>query len=516
MPTGLTCRATDLRDRRLTRLRLPLVQAAEGCRERKHPSVSISFAAALRALAVDDPNAPAVTDELGTLTRGELDVASDAWAQAMLSHGVGTGDIVSICLPSDRSFVTAAVAAWKIGATPQPLSPKILPHELQEIVDVTAPKLVVGRAEVTAPAWHPDELVNSEVTPLPDATAPSWKAPTSGGSTGRPKVIVSTSPSELDRVLPLAQALRLQPGDVSLVPAPLHHNAPFLSASCTLLQGGHVVLMSRFEPVRALELVREHQVTWVYAVPTIMSRIAKLPAEVVDATDLSGVRTLFHMAAPCPEWLKEWWIDKLGGDSVWELYAGTEAQAVTLISGTEWLNYRGSVGRAVMGEIVVLDEDGTQLGPGEVGEIFMRSGGEPTYRYLGGAARARDGWESLGDMGHLDTDGYLYLSDRKTDMVLVGGVNVYPAEIEAALDAHPAVATSCVIGLPDDDVGNRLHAVVQLSSDVTDEELTAFLADRLAPYKRPRTFERVDTPLRDEAGKVRRSAVREARLDRLP
>lgn len=479
--------------------------------------MNLSFAAALRTLAEADPTAPAVTDETGTLTRRELDMASDTWARAMLERGVRNGDIVSVCLPSDRSFVTAVVAAWKIGATPQPLSPKILPVELQEIVDITKPALVVGRADVTAPAWHPDDVVpRDDDGPLPDAVAPSWKAPTSGGSTGRPKVIVATTPSELERVLPLAQALRVQAGEISLVPAPLHHNAPFLSASCTLLQGGHVLLMRRVDPVRALELVREHRVTWTYAVPTIMSRIAKLPAEVIDTADVSSIRTLFHMAAPCPEWLKEWWIDRLGGDAVWELYAGTEAQAVTLISGTEWLTHRGSVGRCVMGEIVVLDEDGNQLPAGEVGEIFLRSGGEPTYRYIGGTARVRDGWESLGDMGHLDADGYLYLSDRKTDMVLVGGVNVYPAEIEAALDAHPAVVTSCVIGLPDDDTGNRLHAVVQLSFPLSDEELAAFLSERLAPFKRPRTFERVDTPLRDEAGKVRRSAVRDARLVSAP
>jgi bile acid-coenzyme A ligase len=269
--------------------------------------------------------------------------------------------------------------------------------------------------------------------------------------------------------------------------------------------------MSRFDPERALALVAEHRVTWVYAVPTIMSRIAKLPGAALDAADLSSVRTLFHMAAPCAPWLKQWWIDRLGGDAVWELYAGTEAQAVTLISGTEWLDHVGSVGRPVMGEIVVLDEDGRRVGAGEVGEIFLRSQ-TPAYRYLGGTARVRDGWESLGDMGWMDADGYLYLSDRKTDMVLVGGVNVYPAEVESALDAHPAVATSCVVGLPDDDAGNRLHAVVQLTAPVTDDELTAFLAEHLAPHKRPRTFERVDVPLRDEAGKVRRSAVREARL----
>jgi bile acid-coenzyme A ligase len=322
---------------------------------------------------------------------------------------------------------------------------------------------------------------------------------------------VSTSPSDMGTVAPLAAALRVVPSTVTLIPTPLHHNAPFLAASLTLLQGGHVVLMPRFDPTQVLGLVAQHRVTWMYAVPTIMSRIAKLPPDVLATRDFSSVQTLFHMAAPCPEWLKRWWIDLLGADAVWELYAGTEAQAVTLISGREWLEHPGSVGQVAMGEMVILDESGAPAAPGEIGEIWLRSA-EPTYRYLGGTAREHDGWESLGDMGWMDSDGYLYLSDRKTDMVLVGGVNVYPAEIEAALDAHPAVSTSCVIGLPDDDLGSRLHAVVQLSHDVTDDELSAFLGDRLAPHKRPRTFERVAEPLRDEAGKVRRSAVRDARL----
>ncbi len=472
-----------------------------------------SFAAALRDLARTDPAAPAVTDDHGTLTRADLNATSDAWARAMLDRGVHCGDIVSICLPSDRSFLTAAVAAWKVGAIPQPLSTKIAPAELQEIVALSRPALLVGDAGIDVPAWNPLDEDLPRAEPLPDATSPSWKAPTSGGSTGRPKVILTTSPSELERVAPLAEALRIGASEVALIPAPLHHNAPFLGATMTLLQGGHVVLMRRFDPTRTLDLVAQHSVTWVYAVPTIMSRIAKLPADALDAADLSTVRTLFHMAAPCPPWLKQWWIDRVGGDAVWELYAGTEAQAVTLISGTEWLDHPGSVGRVVMGEMVVLDENGDRVGPGQIGEIFMRSGTpEPTYRYLGGTARQRDGWESLGDMGWMDADGYLYLSDRKTDMVLVGGVNVYPAEVESALDAHPSVISSCVVGLPDDDAGNCLHAVVQLSAPVSDAELSAFLADRLAPHKRPRTFERVDEPLRDEAGKVRRSAVREARL----
>ncbi|MCU1600089.1 MAG: o-succinylbenzoate--CoA ligase [Frankiales bacterium] len=479
---------------------------------RADTSLMTPFADRLLALADAAPDAPAITDSGGTLSRRELDQLSNQWARALQARGVQAQDIVSICLPSDRRFLVAAWAVWKLGATPQPLSSRIAPHELREIVELTRPAIVIGDAP-GATTWDLTGAEGESTDPLPTRVAQSWKAPTSGGSTGRPKVILSTSAAVAEPLMALGRLLRIADEDVLLTPAPLHHNGPFLSASLAMLLGGHVVVMDRFDPQRALDLITDHRVGWLYSVPTIMSRMAKHPA--APAADLSSVHTMFHMAAPCAEWLKRWWIDKIGAEAVWELYAGTEVQAITTISGTEWLERPGSVGRPISGEITVLGEDGTPVQPGELGEVFMRSAA-PTYRYLGGTARVVDGWESLGDMGWTDADGYLFLSDRKNDMVLVGGVNVYPAEVESALDAHPAVATSCVIGLPDEDLGNVLHAIVQLSEQVDDEELSAFLAERLAPHKRPRTFERSDSPLRDEAGKTRRSALREARLNGVP
>jgi bile acid-coenzyme A ligase len=214
-------------------------------------------------------------------------------------------------------------------------------------------------------------------------------------------------------------------------------------------------------------------------------------------------------------WLKEAWIGWLGGESVLELYGGTEAQAITFITGDEWLEHRGSVGRPVLGEMRVLDTDGNEVPRGEVGEIWMRRGEDapPSYRYVGATPKTRPGdWESLGDMGRQDEEGYIYLSDRETDMILVGGANVYPAEIEAALDEHPGVASSCAIGLPDDEYGNAVHAIVQAKDALTGAELEAFLASRLARYKRPRTYEFVTMPLRGDDGKVRRTALRAERL----
>jgi len=252
-----------------------------------------------------------------------------------------------------------------------------------------------------------------------------------------------------------------------------------------------------------------------YAVPTMMHRIWRLPEAERTRFDVSSLRVVFHMAAPCPPWLKEAWIGWLGGERILELYGGTEAQAITFITGTEWLEHRGSVGRVLIGEMRVLDPDGHELPPGQVGEIWMRRGPDapPTYRYVGANPKTRPGhWESLGDMGWKDEQGYLYLSDRETDMILVGGSNVYPAEVEAALEEHPAVASSCVIGLPDEELGAVPHALVELGADVTDDDLLAHVRARLEPLKVPRSIERVDTALRDDAGKVRRSALRAERV----
>jgi bile acid-coenzyme A ligase len=285
-----------------------------------------------------------------------------------------------------------------------------------------------------------------------------------------------------------------------------------------LFVGGHVVEMGRFDPLRALELIERHRVEWVNLVPTMMNRIWRLPEDQRKAFDLSSLRTVFHMASACPPWLKERWIEWLGPERIWELYGGTERQGSTVIGGAEWLTHRGSVGRVQPGSrMQVLNEAGEPCAPGEVGEVFFLPdlGAGATYHYVGADPKRQGEWESIGDLGYLDEEGYLYLVDRRTDMIVSGGANVYPAEVEAALDAHPGIASSAVIGLPDDDLGQRVHAIVQASptTGAPDlEELRSFLAERLVRYKIPRSFEIVEEPLRDDAGKTRRSALREARL----
>jgi bile acid-coenzyme A ligase len=301
-----------------------------------------------------------------------------------------------------------------------------------------------------------------------------------------------------------------------MMPGPLYHNGPFMWSVSALLAGNHVVLGGKFDAERTLQLVDRHRPELMYVVPTMMARISKLPQQVRDRYDVSSLKVVWHLAAPCPPWLKEEWINWLGADAIWELYAGTEAQAVTIITGREWLEHRGSVGRVSTGTMKIVGADGEDAPPGEVGEIYMRAPeGVTTYRYVGAQARTLPGgWESLGDMGSIDADGYLYLSDRQSDMILVGGSNVYPAEIEAALDEHPRVRSSAVVGLPDDDLGSRPHAIVQTDdgTPIDVDELRAHLAERLVRYKIPRSFEFTGEALRDDAGKLRRSALRAGRM----
>ncbi|MEU7816614.1 AMP-binding protein [Pseudonocardia sp. NPDC049154] len=478
-----------------------------------------ALAVRLRELAAAAPDAPALTDEHGRVTRRELDERSTRLARRFAELGVGYGDFVSIALPNGIRHVECSLAAWKLGAVPQPLSHRLPPAELAALVDIADPALVVGLDPGDGRPWltGDEDLATGDTTPLPDVVGPSWKAPTSGGSTGRPKLIVAGQEASVEAVLARAPLLRIDRDGVFLSTAPLYHNAPYMFSLMALLQGHHVVLMGRFDAARALDLVARHRATWLYVVPTMMGRMLRLPAAVREAADLSSLRTVLHVGAPCPPHVKRGWLDWVGPETVIELYSGTEAQANCMIDGREWLERPGSVGRVQRGRMSVRGEDFRELPPGEVGEIWMRPDGEATtYRYVGAEARERDGWESLGDMGSFDADGYLYLADRQTDMILVGGANVYPAEVESALCEHPAVLSAAVIGLPDEDYGSVVHGIVQVGGpvdgQVTGEELREFVRGRLAPYKVPRTVELTADPLRDDAGKVRRSALREARL----
>jgi bile acid-coenzyme A ligase len=480
----------------------------------------ISLGAKLKQLATIKPDAPAVTCGATTLTYDQFHRLSNRAARGLAAKGVKFGDLVTLGLPNSADFAVVCWGIWKLGATPQPVSFRLPLAELQAIMELANTPVVVAdfKVEIDRPLLTLNDLLalSDDDSDLPDAIAPVSKAPTSGGSTGRPKLILAGQPGVTAAETPEVGGWRLRQDSVAVLPAPLYHNAGFGMMMSAFSMGAHMVILPRFDPEGTLAAIEANRATWIYLVPTMMTRIWRLPEETRAKYDLSSLQTLWHLAAPCPAWLKEAFIHWVGPEVVMELYAGTEAQAVTTITGTEWLTHRGSVGKVTVGEMVAVGEDGSFLPPGEIGEIYMRrpAGAPPSYKYIGATAKTLDGgWESLGDIGYFDEEGYLYLADRRTDMILVGGSNVYPAEIEAALEEHDAVQSCAVIGLPDDDLGNKVHAIVQTKGVVDEAALRAHLADKLVTYKQPRSYEFVDEPLRDDAGKVRRSALREARLN---
>jgi bile acid-coenzyme A ligase len=480
----------------------------------------LSYGRAFGWLAERAPERVAVRHEDAAIAYAELERRANRLARAYAQLGVAAGDLVTIALPNSIEHFAATLATWKLGATPQPISARLPEIERRAIVELADPALVVGVADgeygerpSVPPGFEPDAALPD--TPPSDVVPQHVRAMTSGGSTGRPKLIIDLVPAQCD---PASPENGMQEGGTTLVPGPLYHAGPFMTSWQQLLSGGTVVLMTRFDAAQALEQVERHRVDWVLFVPTMMQRIMRLPAEERARYDVSSLRRVMCTGAPSPTWLKRAWIEWLGPEKVYEAYGGTERIAGTMITGTEWLAHPGSVGKPTLGrKIRIQRPDGSECAPREIGEVYMLppGGRGSTYRYVGAeAAAAPDGWETLGDMGWLDEEGYLYLVDRKSDMILVGGANVYPAEIEAALDSHPAVRSSAVIGLPDDDLGSRVHAIVDAQAPVTEAELREHLEKQLVRYKIPRSFELVSEPLRDDAGKLRRSALREARLGR--
>ncbi len=479
----------------------------------------MSLSRLLAHWAKQQPNKPAIFADgckRSAISWAELDERTNKIARAFAEKGVKANDLVTITLPNSIEFIEACFAIWKLGATPQPISYQAPTVERDAIIALAQPSLVVGIDNQHGNVPSIDLLALDCSTysgaELEARTARNIKAMTSGGSTGRPKLIVMPRPAEFDLD---SQPFQLPKSSSVLVPGPLYHNGPFLYALYALCTGNTLTIVQRFDAERTLALIELHQVESLYQVPTMMQRIWGLDQSIREKYDLSSLKTLWHLAAACPVWLKQAFIEWLGPDVIWELYGGTEGQGNTVISGHEWLAHKGSVGRPFECEMKIIGDGGSELPADEVGEVYMRSfAQQSSYEYVGADANRIDGgWESLGDMGYMDSDGYLYLADRRTDMIVCGGANIYPAEVEAAIEAYPGVRSCAVISLPHKDLGNAVHAIVDAPNvELNEETLLAFLAEQLIRYKHPRTFEFVNEPLRDDAGKFRRKALREARL----
>ncbi len=313
------------------------------------------------------PGRVAIDHEGASVTWAEFEERTNRLARAYEALGVGRDDFVTLGLPNGIEFIEACFATWKLGATPQPISAKLPKLERDQIVELAKPALVVGCAAVEyAPTpcvpegFQPDASLSGG--PLPEHTAASLKAMTSGGSTGRPKLIVSKSPGAYDTD---TVTLEIQNGGVMLVPGPLYHNGPFLWAMVALFKGCTVGITTRFDAEQTLRTIERLRVDTCYMVPTMMRRIWAMPDATRNSFDLSSLRTLWHLAEPCPAWLKERFIEWLGPSVIWELYGGTEGQGSTTIQGQDWLTHKGSVGKPVVTcEMKIVGGDGRQLPPG--------------------------------------------------------------------------------------------------------------------------------------------------------
>ncbi|MGZ8476430.1 MAG: AMP-binding protein, partial [Candidatus Limnocylindria bacterium] len=412
----------------------------------------------LREFAEERPIATALVfspaeGEERAVTWEELDRWTSRLARLLQQRGVDDKAVVVIGLPNCLEHVAAAFAAWKLGALVLPLSHRLPPAERDRTLEVASPTVVVAEwgdaAELTRDVLATaDELSDA---PLPDVVPSPGRALSSGGSTGMPKIIVDPRPlarAPLTAEDPLARLTGMRGDQTQLVSGPLYHNGPFMSCHIGLMGGHRVVVMDRFDAARVVELIQRHRVSWIYLVPTMMRRILDVPG--VEDADLSSVAAMYHTAAHCPPDLKRAWLDLLAPERVYEGYGATEEVGLCAIRGDEWLEHPGSVGRPVDTEVKIVGADGAPCPPGEAGEVFMRRISlSETYRYIGAEPAAMDdeGFTSVGDMGWVDEDGYLYPADRRVDLIITGGSNVYPAEVEAVLFEHDAVDDAVVIGL---------------------------------------------------------------------
>lgn len=450
-----------------------------------------------------------------------LDSSANRMARRLDKAGAGPGTTVALAIPNSPTHVTATIAAWRVGACVLPVRADVPGWERRRLLDLAKPDVVVGDwEEAGAARLDPAELDStaadaSPATELEDRIPDPFLAITSSGSSGLPKLIVSLEPGVYDPDSPTYQtaaAMGSAGNEVQLVPTALYHTNGFRITHSGLQRDETVVLMEHFDAAQAVDLIERHRVTRVTMAPIMLLRIARLPR--IEERDLSSLRSLLQGAAPCPPWLVRWWIDRLGAEKFFIAYGASERIGVTMIRGDEWLERPGSVGRGMRTDIRILDEDGRELPAGEIGEVYLRQhyADGPTFRYVGAPEpqRTDDGFLTVGDLGKVDEEGFLYVVDRRTDMIVTGGANVFPAEVEAALLEHPAVADVAVVGVDDPEWGRRVEAVVEPADrerPPSEDELDAHCRSRLAAYKVPKRIRLVDRLPRGETGKINRSQI---------
>ncbi len=480
------------------------------------------------------------------ITYGELERRANQGAHLLRSLGLKAGDHIAFIMENSIAFMELCWAAQRTGIYHTAISRYLTPDEIAYIVrDCGAKALIVTpqTAEQAAPlAGQPGlalfmargvrpgfrdfdaERAAMPDTPIADEVT-GYDMLYSSGTTGRPKGVKKPFMAEpIEKLPPLMKVLcqdmcGMGEDTVYLSPAPLYHAAPLRFNMIVAALGGTSVIMEKFDAEEFLRLVEAHRVTHAQLVPTMFVRMLKLPEEARARYDVSSLRAAVHAAAPCPADVKQamidWW-----GPILLEYYAGTEGNGVTVINSAEWLSHRGSVGRSFVGGIKILGEDGAELPAGEIGAVYFAGG--PAFAYHNDTAKTAgahndQGWSTLGDIGYLDAEGYLYLTDRKAYMIISGGVNIYPQETEDVLILHPAVADVAVFGIPNAEMGEEVKAVVQ-PRDMAEagpelaEQLIAFCRTRLSALKCPRSIDFLAELPRTPTGKLVKRHLRDQYL----
>ncbi|WP_344908084.1 acyl-CoA synthetase [Streptosporangium longisporum] len=500
------------------------------------------------AIAAVSPDKPAVimAESGRVVTYRELDEQSNRLAHLFRSAGLRPGDHIAFMLENHPLFLAVAWAAHRSGLYYTAISSRLKTEELAYIVDNCEAQVFISSAALadvaasvtdltprvklrlmldgTAPGFEPYEsaVAARPATPVEDECQGADML-YSSGTTGRPKgVKPALSAVPLDTPGPLLQLIQFlfapSADSVYLSTAPLYHAAPLRYSMSFQRLGATIVVMERFDPEQALALIERHRVTHSQWVPTMFIKMLKLPDETRARYDLSSLACAIHAAAPCPVPVKErmidWW-----GPIVHEYYAGTEGNGFLYVGSKDWLEHKGTVGRPLLGVVHICDEEGNELPPREHGTVYFSDG--PQFVYHGDEAKtmsSRDplgrGWTTLGDIGYVDEEGFLYLTDRRSYMIICGGVNVYPQEAENVLSVHPKVADVAVFGVPDEELGEQVKAVVQPASmDMAGPELEAELIEycqaHLAVYKCPRSVDFRDGLPRHPTGKLYKRLLRD-------
>jgi long-chain acyl-CoA synthetase len=494
--------------------------------------------------ALKYPSKPAVImGESGqTITYAELDALSNRVAQLVRSRGLRIGDAVAICLENHPLYLALAWGVERAGLVYVPLSYRLTVPELAYILQDSSSKLLFGYEDL-APMLEEVQSLSPSVVQLrfggkrtldldaalaamPDTPIADQRAGIemiySSGTTGRPKGV--------DWGLPLNPAIDAahwmadmsaslfgqDENSVYLSPAPLYHAAPLRCSMATQRLGGTVVVMEKFDPEMALSLIEKYRITDSQWVPTHFIRLLALPEQVRRKYDISSLKSAVHAAAPCPVPVKramiEWW-----GPAILEYYAATEGHGVTFIRSDDWLAHPGSVGRATVGVLHICDDNGDEVPPRTDGQVFFEAGRPFSYHNdpeKTCEARNKHGWTTVGDIGWVDEEGYLYLTDRKSFLIISGGVNIYPQEIENLIIMHPKVLDVAVIGAPDPEMGERVVAVVQpknmaQAGAALAEEIAAWLGPQLSRVKMPRQIDFREELPREPTGKLLKRKLRD-------